>query len=68
MLAREDEVKAASEVTQRPAVFFPDVDVADVEHAVHRSYEVFTGTLIRDFVPVLVERMARDDLLMRRSG
>ena len=68
VLAPEDEVKAVSEVTQRLAVSFPDVDVVDVEHAVHRSYEAFTGKPIRDFVPVLVERMARDDLLMRRSG
>ncbi len=68
MLAPEDEVKAVSDVTQRLAMSFPDVDVVDVEHAVHQSYEAFTDKPIRDFVPVLVERMARDDLLMRRSG
>ena len=67
-MASEDEVKAVSEVTQRLAVFFPDVNVVDVEHAVHRSYEQFTGSPIRDFVPVLVERMARDQLLAKRTG
>jgi hypothetical protein len=42
--------------------------VVDVEHAVHRSYERFTGSAIRDFVPVLVERMARDQMLAKRVG
>ena len=65
MLAPEDEVKAVREVTQRFAVSFPNVNVVDVEHAVRRSYEQFTGSPIRDFVPVLVERMARDQLLKR---
>ena len=68
MLAPEDEVKAVREVTQRLAVSFPNVNVVDVEHAVHRSYEQFTGSPIRDFVPVLVERMARDQLLAKRTG
>jgi hypothetical protein len=35
---------------------------------VRRSYEQFTGSPIRDFVPVLVERMARDQLLAKRTG
>ena len=68
MLAPEEEVKAVGEVTQRLAVSFPDVDVADVEHVVHRSYEQFRGRPIRDFVPVLVERMARDQLRAQRTG
>ena len=68
MLAPEDEVKAVGEVTRRLAVSFPDVNVVEVEHAVHRSYEQFTRSPIRDFVPVLVERMARDQLLAKRTG
>ena len=68
MLAPEDEVKAVGEVTRRLAVSFPDVNVVEVEHAVHRSYEQFHGRPIRDFVPVLVERMARDQLRATRTG
>jgi hypothetical protein len=52
---------------KRLAVSFPDVNVA-VEHAVHRSYEQFHGGPIRDFVQVLVERMARDHLRATRTG
>jgi hypothetical protein len=68
VLAPEDEAKAVGEVTRRLAVSFPDVNVVEVEHAVHRSYEQFHGSPIRDFVPVLVERMARDQLLAKRTG
>jgi len=68
VLAAEDEIKAVREVTARLATSFPELDTVEVERAVHRSYEEFTGRPIRDFVPVLVERMARDDLLAKLSG
>jgi len=44
------------------------VNVNDVEHAVHRFYEQFTGRPMRDSAPVLVARMARDQLLAKRTG
>jgi hypothetical protein len=39
-------------------------------HLPHRraTFEQFTGSAIRDFIPVLVERMARDQLLAKRTG
>ena len=68
MLAPEDEVRAVAEVVHRLSASFPDVNVVDVEHVVHQSHELFTGNPIRDFVPVLVERMARNDLLDKRTS
>ena len=62
MLSPEDEVRAVTEVIQRLGVSFPDLAPDVVEHTVHSSYERFSGSPIRDFVPVLVERMARASL------
>jgi hypothetical protein len=45
--------QGGGEVMQRLAVSFPEVNLVDVENAVHRSYEQFTGQPVRDFVPVL---------------
>jgi hypothetical protein len=53
-------------VIERLTGSFPDINAADVDHVVHRSYKLFDGKPIRDFVPVLVERMARNDLLAQR--
>ncbi len=68
VLAPAEEVKAVGDVNQRLVMSFPDVNVADVQHAVHRPSEQFHGRPIRDFVPVLVERMARDQLRATRTG
>jgi hypothetical protein len=66
MLAPEDELRAVADVASRLAMTFPDVNPVDVKHVVEQSHELFTGTPIRDFVPVLVERIARQDLLAKR--
>ena len=68
MLASEDEVRAVTEVTRRLTGLFPEVEAAVVEHVVYRSYERFAGSPIRDFVPVLVERLARGALSGTRVG
>ena len=51
-----------------PGNVLPAVNAADVERAVRRSYEQFTGSPIRDFVPLLVERMTREGLNENRAG
>jgi len=61
-LEPEDEAKAVTLMAERPAVSFPDVPAEVVQHAVLRSYQEFIGCSIRDFVRVLVERMAWNDL------
>ncbi len=62
MLSPEDEARAVTEVAARLVAKFPDVPPDLVQEAVHRSHERFTGSSIRDFVPVLVERMAKSSL------
>ena len=62
MLSAEDENRAVTEVVERLAVSFPDLPPDVVEHTVHISHQRFAGSPIRDFVPVLVERLARTSL------
>ena len=62
MLSPEDETRAVTEVVQRLAAAHPDLPSDVVEHTVHTSHERFAGSPIRDFVPVLVERMAKTSL------
>jgi hypothetical protein len=68
MLSPEDEHRAVTEVVQRLAASFPHVPADVVQYAVHTSYEQFAGSPIRDFVPVLVERMARTSLVSKSNG
>lgn len=63
MLAPEDEDRAVTEVCERLAASFPDVAPAVVRDTVRAFHAEFVGRPIRDFVPVLVERMARSRLL-----
>jgi len=62
MLSTEDEVRAVTEVSERLVASFPEVTPEDVMRTVHTSHEQFEGSPIRDFVPVLVERMAKSNL------
>ena len=41
---------------------FPDIAPDVINHTVHTSHNQFTESPIRDFVPVLVERMAKTSL------
>lgn len=63
-VARHDESQALEDVRARLAVRFPELDADTVNAAVDAAYARLTGP-IRDYVPVLVERAARD-LLSRR--
>jgi len=67
MLTPEDETSAVTEVVPRLSASFPPVAQDVVQHTVYTSYEQFAGSRIRDFVPVLVERMARTDLVTRST-
>lgn len=68
MLTPDDESKAVTSVAERLAQSFPQVTADEVQFVVHRSHEQFAGNPIRDFVPVLVERMAREDLRAKLTG
>ena len=62
MLSHDDEVRAVTEVAQRLMEAFPGVPADLVQETVRTSHERFAGSPIRDFVPVLVERMTRTAL------
>ena len=55
------------EVTRRLTTRFPDLPVETVQAAVDEARRRFDGAPIRDFVPVFVERAARDALSGRLS-
>ncbi len=50
------------EVVRRLSTRFPDLPSATVQTAVDQAHQKFAGARIRDFVPVFVERSARDTL------
>ena len=41
---------------------FPDVHADEIRRLVHAAYSGFERSRIRDFIPILVERAARDEL------
>lgn len=63
MLTPEDEDRAVTHVYERLTASFPDVEPAVVQDTVLALHAQFAGRPIRDFIPVLVERMARSSLL-----
>ena len=63
----EAEQRALVDVRSRLKQRFPDLDEGVVESAVRVAHSELTGR-IRDFVPVLVERVARDRLSSADRG
>jgi hypothetical protein len=57
-----DEHREQAEVTERLATALPAVPTATVREVVAAAWSEFTGKPVRDFVPVLAERAARDSL------
>ena len=51
-----------NEVVERLLQRFPDVQEERVRSVVTKAHEKFVGNPIRGFVPVFVERSARDEL------
>lgn len=60
-----DEAQLIDGVIERLADKFPDRPRADIERAVAEVHQEFEGNPVRDYVPVLVEREARQ--LLRDS-
>jgi hypothetical protein len=58
----EAEQKEILRVIERLKKQFPEVQVEEIERAVHGRYTSFEGSPIRDFVPILVERASRQSL------
>ena len=57
-----NEADAISRIVRRLQQQFPELPVETVEKAVLGQYEQFEGRPVRDFVPILVERAAQDQL------
>ena len=58
----QDEAQALVTVARRLTQRYPRCSVEDVESAVRTAHERLRGRPIRDFVPVLVERFAGEQL------
>jgi hypothetical protein len=58
----EHEARALEEVVERLVTRFPDVAEDRVREIVRAAHEEFANRPIRDFVPVFVERAARNEL------
>ena len=65
-LSKVREADALRKVTERLRTQFPELPEARVDAIVQGRYEQFDGRPIRDFVPVLVERMP--DWLFRKCN
>lgn len=65
-MQENSETKALADVAERLRARFPDIPTDTVDEAVAYCHSEFDGHPIRDFVPVLVERKARDHLQQLR--
>ena len=61
-LAAAHESRELDEVVERLLLRFPDLQEDRVRSVVTKAHAKFVGNPIRDFVPVFVERSARDEL------
>lgn len=67
-MAHTDEATQIGEVIARIAANYPDCSTADIARVVQTLHAGFDGAKIREFIPLLVEREARDALTHRRTG
>ncbi len=58
----DSEAEAISRITRRLQQQFPELPAEAVEAIVNERYHTFDGRPIREFIPVLVEHAAREDL------
>lgn len=64
-MTTEDEDRAVAHVIDRLAEKFPDLPRSIVERAVHERRAALAGNPVRDYIPVLIERGAKE--LLRES-
>lgn len=62
------ELRALDEVIARLITQYPHVPAPTVRAIVHSAWDEFSGTPIRDFVPVLAERTAKQKLASSTSA
>ena len=59
----EEEGQALLHVAERLRARFPEVDSTTINQLVERFHRAYDGRPIREFIPIMVEREARDHLL-----
>ncbi|MGV9868924.1 three-helix bundle dimerization domain-containing protein [Rhodococcus koreensis] len=64
-MTHEDELAHIDQAIDRLDRRFPDLSREEVERVVRSAHERFAGGTVRDFVPLLVERHARETLQKR---
>lgn len=63
MLTPDDEARAIEALVERLTARFAETAPETVRAIIFACYDDFKGKPIRDFVPVLVERSAKDRLI-----
>jgi len=58
----DDEARALDGVTDSLAERFPHIQRTSIARAVREEHEVFDGSPVRDYIPVLVEHAAKQRL------
>lgn len=61
-MTRDDELQRIDQVIGRLDARFPDLPRESIERVVRSAHEHFANGKVRDFVPLLVERLAREKL------
>ncbi|MGK9269797.1 DUF3562 domain-containing protein [Williamsia muralis] len=61
----DSEHRQIAKIAERLALCHPEIPVADVECLVESIYARFDDAHVRDFIPLLVERRAREQLGQR---
>ncbi|MFD9668409.1 three-helix bundle dimerization domain-containing protein [Rhodococcus sp. NPDC059968] len=61
-MTRDEELLHIDKVIDRLDVRYPDVTRESIEQVVHSAHQHFVNGKVRDFVPLLVERLAREKL------
>ena len=61
-MTTDDEIRAVEKVVERLRAKFISIPQQRVTEVVDAAYHEFDGAPIRDFVPIMVERMSADRL------
>lgn len=61
-MTNDEELLHIDQVIDRLGMRFPELPRESIEQVVHSAHEHFANGKVRDFVPLLVERLAREKL------
>ncbi len=61
------EQAAIADLVERLTKQFPELPTSEIEQTVRGEYEGFERSAVRDFVPILVERSAKAELVRHRA-